>query len=123
MIIRKQLITLQERMHEPRQFIQLLAGTRQVGKTTLVKQFVLTYTRKIALMRFFLHISKKSVSLRPKECLLLKSKLLMSKTIQIRNSTTDFLVFTKQNAEDTIQVRVHDENVWLSQKAMAQLFD
>ena len=47
----------------------------------------------------------------------------MSKTIQIRNSTTDFLVFTKQNAEDTIQVRVHDENVWLSQKAMAQLFD
>ena len=47
MIIRKQLITLQERMHEPRQFIQLLAGTRQVGKTTLVKQFVLTYTRKI----------------------------------------------------------------------------
>ena len=47
MIIRKQLITLQERMHEPRQFIQLLAGTRQVGKTTLVKQFILTYTRKI----------------------------------------------------------------------------
>jgi predicted AAA+ superfamily ATPase len=47
MIIRKQLITLQERMCEPRQFIQLLAGTRQVGKTTLVKQFVLTYTRKI----------------------------------------------------------------------------
>lgn len=47
----------------------------------------------------------------------------MSKTIQIRNSTTDFLVFTKQNAEDSIQVRVHDENVWLSQKAMAHLFD
>ena len=61
--------------------------------------------------------------MRPKEYLSLKSKLLMSKTIQIRNSTTDFLVFTKQNAEDTIQVRVHDENVWLSQKAMAQLFD
>ena len=40
MIIRKQLITLQERMQEPRQFIQVLAGTRQVGKTTLVKQFV-----------------------------------------------------------------------------------
>ena len=48
MTIRKQLITLQERMHEPRQFIQLLAGIHQVGKTTLVKQFVLTYTRKIA---------------------------------------------------------------------------
>ena len=124
MIIRKPLITLQERMCEPRQFIQLLAGTHQVGKTTLVKQFVLTYTRKIASKCDFSCISqKKSVSLQPKECLSLKSKLLMSKTIQIRNSTTDFLVFTKQNAEDTIQVRVHDENVWLSQKAMAHLFD
>jgi predicted AAA+ superfamily ATPase len=40
MIIRKQLITLQERMQEPRQFIQVLAGTRQVGKTTLVKQLM-----------------------------------------------------------------------------------
>lgn len=43
--------------------------------------------------------------------------------LQIRNSTTDFLVFTKQNSEDNIQVRVHSENVWLTQKAMAQLFD
>lgn len=44
-------------------------------------------------------------------------------TFQIRNSTTDFLVFTKQNSEDGIEVRVHDENVWLTQKSMAQLFD
>jgi predicted AAA+ superfamily ATPase len=66
MIIRKQLITLQERMCEPRQFIQLLAGTRQVGKTTLVKQFVLTYTRKITSKSVFSCTSrKKSVSLRP----------------------------------------------------------
>ncbi|MEG0649799.1 MAG: cell filamentation protein Fic, partial [Oscillospiraceae bacterium] len=36
--------------------------------------------------------------------------------IQIRNSTTDFLVFTKQAEEDGIEVRVHDENVWLTQK-------
>lgn len=43
--------------------------------------------------------------------------------MQIRNSTTDFLVFTKQNSEDNIQVRVHSENVWLTQRAMAQLFD
>ena len=47
----------------------------------------------------------------------------MDKTLQIRNSTTDFLVFTKQNSQDSIQVRVHDENVWLTQKAMGQLFD
>lgn len=45
------------------------------------------------------------------------------KTFQIRNSTTDFLVFTKQKEEDGIEVRVHDENVWLSQKGMSQLFD
>ena len=47
----------------------------------------------------------------------------MDKHLQIRNSTTDFLVFTKQNSQDSIQVRVHNENVWLTQKAMAQLFD
>ena len=65
MIIRKQLITLQERMCEPRQFIQLLAGTRQV-ETILVKQFVLTYTRKITSKSVFSCTSrKKSVSLRP----------------------------------------------------------
>ena len=45
------------------------------------------------------------------------------KKFQIRNSTVDFLVFTKQNSEDGIEVRVHDENVWLTQKSMAQLFD
>ena len=48
---------------------------------------------------------------------------LMDKKIQIRNSTSDFLVFTKQNGEDGIEVRVHDEDVWLTQKSMAQLFD
>ncbi len=47
----------------------------------------------------------------------------MDKKMQIRNSTTDFLVFTKQNSEDSIEVRVHDEDVWLTQKSMAQLFD
>lgn len=45
------------------------------------------------------------------------------KKIQIRNSTVDFLVFTKQNSEDGIEVRVHDENIWLSQKGMAEVFD
>ncbi len=42
---------------------------------------------------------------------------------QIRNSTSDFLVFTMQSNEDGIDVRVHNENVWLTQKAMAKLFD
>lgn len=43
--------------------------------------------------------------------------------MQIRNSTTDFLVFTKQSDSDGIEVRVHNESVWLTQKGMAQLFD
>jgi len=44
-------------------------------------------------------------------------------TLQIRNSTADFLVFTKQNSQDTIEVRVKDEDVWLTQEGIARLFD
>ena len=48
----------------------------------------------------------------------------MTKKLQIRNSTADFLVFTKENnSVDTIEVRVQDGNVWLTQKAICQLFD
>ena len=36
--IRKQYHTLKERIQEPRRFIQVLAGPRQVGKSTLVGQ-------------------------------------------------------------------------------------
>lgn len=43
--------------------------------------------------------------------------------LQIRNSTVDFLVFTKDAKEDGIEVRVQDHDVWLTQKAIAQLFD
>ena len=43
--------------------------------------------------------------------------------MQIRNSTVDFLVFTKDAHEDGIEVRVQDNNVWLTQKAIGQLFD
>lgn len=42
--------------------------------------------------------------------------------IAIRNSTVEFLVFTSQSGENTIDVRVEDENVWLTQKLMAKLF-
>lgn len=45
------------------------------------------------------------------------------KKIQIRNSTVDFLVFTKDSGEDSIEVRVQDGDVWLTQKAISQLFD
>ena len=43
--------------------------------------------------------------------------------LQIRNSTVDFLVFTKDAHEDGIEVRVQNHDVWLTQKAIAQLFD
>ena len=43
--------------------------------------------------------------------------------LQIRNSTVDFLVFTKDAGEDGIEVRVQNHDVWLTQKAIALLFD
>ena len=47
----------------------------------------------------------------------------MSKELQIRNSTVDFLVFTRDAGEDGIEVMVQNCNVWLTQKAISQLFD
>lgn len=44
-------------------------------------------------------------------------------TANIRNSTVDFLVFTKDSGADSIEVRVQDGDVWLTQKAMGELFD
>jgi hypothetical protein len=44
------------------------------------------------------------------------------KQLRIRNSTAEFLVFTSQAGEDSIEVRVEDENVWLTQKLIAKLF-
>ena len=43
--------------------------------------------------------------------------------LQIRNSTVDFLVFTKDAKEDGIEVRIQDGDVWLTQKAIGELFD
>ena len=40
----------------------------------------------------------------------------------IRNSTTEFLIFTSQAGEEGIEVRAEDENVWLTQKLIAKLF-
>jgi len=45
------------------------------------------------------------------------------KTKLIRNSTAEFLIFTAQAGEQSIEVRYEDETVWLTQKMMAQLFD
>lgn len=40
----------------------------------------------------------------------------------IRNSTAEFLIFTTQSSEQSIESRFEDETIWLTQKLMAQLF-
>jgi hypothetical protein len=42
--------------------------------------------------------------------------------LQIRNSTAEFLIFTRQAGEDGIEVRVADETVWLTQNLIGVLF-
>ena len=45
------------------------------------------------------------------------------KKLQIRNSINDFLIFTKENGGDGVDVLVADETVWLTQKSMCSLYD
>lgn len=40
----------------------------------------------------------------------------------IRNSTAEFLIFTGQAGQQSIESRYEDETLWLSQKLMAELF-
>lgn len=48
---------------------------------------------------------------------------MINKNLNIRNSTAEFLIFTSQNGEDNIEVKVFDESVWLTQNMIAELFD
>jgi len=41
----------------------------------------------------------------------------------IRNSTAEFLIFTSQSGANSIEVKVFDESVWLTQTMIAKLFD
>ena len=45
------------------------------------------------------------------------------KGANIRNSTAEFLIFTGQSGENSIEVRVAEETVWLTQKLMGVLFE
>lgn len=47
----------------------------------------------------------------------------MAQKFEIRNSTAEFLIFQIEGKEDGVQVVYHNESVWCTQKAMAQLFD
>lgn len=46
-----------------------------------------------------------------------------SKKLQIRNSTAEFLIFQIENKEEGIEVLYQDETLWLTQDAIAILFD
>ena len=47
----------------------------------------------------------------------------MSKQLQIRNSTAEFLIFQAEDKAQGVQVFYHDENIWATQDAIATLFD
>ena len=44
-------------------------------------------------------------------------------TLQIRNSTVEFLIIIKQKKGKSIEVIVDDKSVWLSQKLIIELFE
>ena len=47
----------------------------------------------------------------------------MSKQLQIRNSTAEFLIFQAEDKAQGVQVFYQDENIWATQEAIATLFD
>jgi len=46
-----------------------------------------------------------------------------NRELQIKSSTAEFLIFTKQTGGGTIEVRAEEGTVWLTQKLMAELFE
>lgn len=49
--------------------------------------------------------------------------IMSDKKVLIRNSTVEFLTFTRQAGESSIEARYEDETLWLTQKLMGELFD
>lgn len=47
----------------------------------------------------------------------------MIKKLQLHNSTADFLIFQLENKENGVEVLYLDETLWLTQDAIAMLFD
>ena len=47
----------------------------------------------------------------------------MEKSLTIRNSTAEFLIFQLENREDGVQLLYSDETLWLTQDAISLLFD
>jgi len=47
----------------------------------------------------------------------------MKKEITPKDQTTDFLIYTAPEGEVKVEAFLHDENIWLTQKKMAMLFN
>ena len=47
----------------------------------------------------------------------------MAKDLIIRSSTEEFITFKLQEKDKGIQVRYENETLWMTQKAIAELFD
>ena len=47
----------------------------------------------------------------------------MAKDLMIRSSAEEFITFKVQEKDKGIQVRYENENLWMTPKAMAELFD
>ena len=45
------------------------------------------------------------------------------KKVQIRNSTNDFLIFSKENDGDGVDVLLAEETIWLTQRSLCSLYD
>ena len=57
-------------------------------------------------------------------CFILCDKVIpMSKKLQIHNSTAEFLIFQLESKEEGVEVLYNDETLWLTQDALAMLFD
>lgn len=48
--------------------------------------------------------------------------VVMDKKLGIKDELTKFLLYTSPNGEIKVEVFFHDENIWLTQKMMAELF-
>jgi len=46
----------------------------------------------------------------------------MNKNLSIRNATVEFLIYKSDNEDVKVDVLLRDENIWLTQEQMAQLF-
>ena len=47
----------------------------------------------------------------------------MTKDLLIRSSAEEFITFKLQEKEKGIQIRYENENLWMTQKAIAELFN